>query len=331
MQTEDRERILYLDVFRGLGILLMIMGHIEYGSIFTTIIQAFNMPMFFFISGFLYDAKSQVKGIRFFIRKIKTLVIPYFIFGFAHYGYWLLLNWENRSFAPLKNLLFRNTAGLPIAGALWFLSALFFCECFYYMIDHGIKNLILKHCMIIGLALFGNCIQYIFSRQLPWALGASLVGLGLFHIGKLFHQYEKTKLIAFCLNLSPILFIIVGGIVILLIFLNGVVNMRTDSYAMIPLFWINAVIATILGMNLSKWIANFQKSIIVHYIVKIGKHSIIYVCLNQWAISVVNMFLDNLSIPSILNKMITLILVLFILEIFVYIICNTKLKKIIGK
>ncbi len=329
MQTENR--IYYIDVFRGLGIILMILGHIDYGNYFNHFIHAFNMPMFFLLSGFLYDAMPKVKGYSFFIRKIKTLVIPYLIFGFAHYGYWLLVNWENRSFAPLKNLLFRNTAGLPIAGALWFLSALFFCESFYYIIDNGIKNSVLKHCIIIVLSLFGNCIQYIFSRQLPWALGASLVGLGLFHIGKLIHKYEKTKIVAFCLNLSPILFIIVGGMVILLIFLNGLVNMRTDSYAIIPLFWINAVTATVLGMNLSKKIVNVRKALVVRYIMNVGKHSIVYVCLNQWVISVVTLLLDNFTLPLILHKIITLMLVMLILEIFVYIICNTKLKKIIGK
>ena len=45
-------RIEYMDIFRGIGIILMIMGHIWFGQIFDTFKAAFHMPMFFIISGF---------------------------------------------------------------------------------------------------------------------------------------------------------------------------------------------------------------------------------------------------------------------------------------
>lgn len=36
-----------IDVFLGFGIILMVMGHIGFGSIFDQFIHAFHMPMFF--------------------------------------------------------------------------------------------------------------------------------------------------------------------------------------------------------------------------------------------------------------------------------------------
>lgn len=48
------QRLDYVDAFRGLGIIAMVMGHIGFGEIFDHFIHAFNMPMFFFISGFFY-------------------------------------------------------------------------------------------------------------------------------------------------------------------------------------------------------------------------------------------------------------------------------------
>lgn len=48
------QRLDYVDAFRGLGIIAMVMGHIGFGEIFDHFIHAFHMPMFFFISGFFY-------------------------------------------------------------------------------------------------------------------------------------------------------------------------------------------------------------------------------------------------------------------------------------
>ena len=44
----------YMDVFRALGIIAMILGHIGFGSRFDHLIHAFHMPMFFFVSGFFF-------------------------------------------------------------------------------------------------------------------------------------------------------------------------------------------------------------------------------------------------------------------------------------
>lgn len=53
-------RLDYIDVFRSLGILAMIMGHIGFGGRFDYFIHAFHIPMFFFISGFFIEKKVVV-------------------------------------------------------------------------------------------------------------------------------------------------------------------------------------------------------------------------------------------------------------------------------
>ena len=42
------------DILKGLGILLMIMGHVGFGELFSKYIHAFHMPLFFLISGYFY-------------------------------------------------------------------------------------------------------------------------------------------------------------------------------------------------------------------------------------------------------------------------------------
>lgn len=54
------ERLDYIDIFRALGIILMVMGHIGFGSKFDKFIHAFHMPMFFWISGFFIKKEILV-------------------------------------------------------------------------------------------------------------------------------------------------------------------------------------------------------------------------------------------------------------------------------
>lgn len=61
--NEQVNRVSYIDFFKSIGILLMIMGHIGFGNTFDIYIHAFHMPMFFFISGYLfhnYDFKKFI-------------------------------------------------------------------------------------------------------------------------------------------------------------------------------------------------------------------------------------------------------------------------------
>ena len=83
----DRTRLIYMDIFRGIGIILMVMGHIGFGNVFDYFIHAFHMPMFFFVSGFFFTSKpsDEVCTLDFMKRKCKTLLVPYFIWGIFHY------------------------------------------------------------------------------------------------------------------------------------------------------------------------------------------------------------------------------------------------------
>ena len=56
------DRIEYIDIFRSLGIIAMVMGHVGYGDIFDFFIHAFHMPMFF---GFLVSYFSINRNLNY--------------------------------------------------------------------------------------------------------------------------------------------------------------------------------------------------------------------------------------------------------------------------
>lgn len=335
---QQKNRVDYIDIFKGFGIILMVRGHINFGGRFDYFIHAFHMPMFFWISGYLYgDKKENELNLRqFIIKRATSLLIPYLIFGVAHYLLWLSL--YEFSINPLLHLISYNTTGLPIAGGLWFLTALFFTEILFFFINRYVKKAALKVMVITGLSLLGNVSVMLFAKDLPFALSASLVGLGLYYVGYLMKTNSEKTVLHKLLNLTWFEIFLGADIVVISIFTNGYINMREGTYAIIPLFWINAILSILIGFNISKRIAAFTESVknrvVVfwkNWVISVGKNSIVYLCMNQVVIMIVEKYISYISISTVVDQAVILVLVLFILTLCSEIITNTRLRFLIGK
>lgn len=113
----NNERIKYIDILKGIAIILVVLGHVELfivkeTGVFITIISAIHVPTFIFLSGFLSYKKTTKRGFGnlqvLFIDKFKRLIIPFFVVSFTYsfifkinysqlfessykYGYWFTL------------------------------------------------------------------------------------------------------------------------------------------------------------------------------------------------------------------------------------------------
>lgn len=81
---KGKVRIDYIDYAKGLGILLMVIGHYEYlNHSFTQWIYSFHMPMFFLISGYLdYKFNLYTEVTIYVKKKVRSLLVPYYFFAF---------------------------------------------------------------------------------------------------------------------------------------------------------------------------------------------------------------------------------------------------------
>lgn len=340
-----QQRVEYMDTFRGLGILAMIMGHVWFGKYFDHFIHGFHMQMFFFISGFFYIKKSKydLSTKSFLIKKVKGLLVPYSFWGIFHYILWLYRVKENGNLKPLMHLLWDNSKDLPIAGALWFLTALFFTETIYFIVDRYIQNGIVENVIFIGLALTGNVWNIIIPFKLPWSLGTALVGVGLYHIGHLIGIYENSICLKRLLNLKWQVSIILGIVTVFFIMKSPPISMREGEYGNVLFFWVNAFLAIVVGINISKYICNIQNGLcfveIGNYLIRqIGKNSIVYVCLNQLVIQqmydfvgIFNMHQNYIVIDGLSASILVLGISMIILYILEQILCRTKLKVLVGR
>ncbi|SOC03952.1 acyltransferase family protein [Pseudobutyrivibrio ruminis] len=320
-------RIEYIDVYRFIGILLMIMGHIGFGEVFDKWIHAFHMPMFFVISGFFH----KNRGGEIICRKAKSLLIPYFIFGVINIliSYMLYGSIEK---SGLYSLLIMPTDGnIPIAGALWFLPALFWADIIYdYIASISSKNT--RTIVIICLAgisfyLYGNS-----NIRLPYSLDVALVGIVLFEAGHIVKEHSETLLnISFVETLIMMILFSYTSIISV-----GYVNMKSAIYPDIPLFFINSIGMSIAFLNFSKYIYNkfvSKRSMLKNYICSVGEYSLVYVCLNQLAILISRSVVENgrmALVGEYTKRMIVLIISLLLLKILELLFVRTKLSKLIG-
>ena len=142
MGNYQSKRKEYLDITKGIGILLVVLGHCP--LVFNPLkqwIYAFHMPLFFFVAGMVWNKDSHEKrGFftgEFLADKIKRLIIPCFIWGVL---YMLLDMVMNHSFSPklIAYLIYGSQAGFQHAGSLtslWFLPCMFLSVCAFEIIQ----------------------------------------------------------------------------------------------------------------------------------------------------------------------------------------------------
>ena len=137
-QSDNGKRITFIDMARGLAILLVVMGHRGFITERTNIfISSFHLPLFFIASGMLFELKSErlVETSTFFKRKIKSLFIPYFFFSVCSMLldlYFKPTGAEN-AISDLK-LHLVETFTLQGYSVLWFLPVVFIAESILYFL-----------------------------------------------------------------------------------------------------------------------------------------------------------------------------------------------------
>lgn len=179
INIQPGNRISWLDILRGIGILLMVYGHINYLTPIYNWIYSFHMPLFFLASGVVYKERPLLEDI---IHRARTIMIPYFAFGIITLSYWQLAERHYKpsdfSFAKaLKGLLIGNEDALVFNIPLWFLPC-FFLTLVLYNLIRRITQRCIKHASRLRKQSisFAFCIVLcvIYSldilRPLPWGI-----------------------------------------------------------------------------------------------------------------------------------------------------------------
>lgn len=121
------KRIEYLDIARGIGILLVVLGHNDFGAVspfFHQVIYSFHIPLFFFLSG--YFINSALPFFDYFKRRFHVVLKPYLFTIFLIY--FASVSFEKMGFQTAIGRIVKSLYGTGYYidwVALWFLPHLF--------------------------------------------------------------------------------------------------------------------------------------------------------------------------------------------------------------
>lgn len=188
-----KERISWIDVARGIGIILVIYGHTLGSSGHRYLIYSFHMPLFFFLSGLVFRSRSGETYKQSLMKDIKRIMIPYFIFAFASLFLWfIILPPENQTSSTILKqfigILYGNASHgyLAINTVLWFLPCLFITKQIFWFLSKLPKNLLAIS--LIGFSIIGYISSLYFSNlRFPYGFETALTGIVFFGMGYLWN------------------------------------------------------------------------------------------------------------------------------------------------
>lgn len=129
-------RITCIDNAKAIGIFLVVMGHFVDVEIVKAYIYSFHMPLFFFLSGYLFSKKDTFNV--FFKKKFNTLIVPYFIFAFIGAIFYVLrLRYGDN---PGQVGAIQKFVNIVLWKDYWFLGALFIVSIAYYILSDKIRS-----------------------------------------------------------------------------------------------------------------------------------------------------------------------------------------------
>ncbi len=299
MNIIKNDRVEWVDITRGIGILLMVIGHAGNIPNIKIWIYSFHMPLFFILSGYIYGkyksnkyTNSGLFGLFKLLKKnIKSYLVPYvflfivnFIiqsfFEFIKFGLEYFKNGGNTYRYLIKGLLYSYDTDYPNCDPLWFLTCLFITYIFLWIIlelNTNVQRLICVCFYIITSILVVRVEIYYNLDELPWHIDVALVAAVFMYVGTLLVRYEEiiqkrvTRII-----LIGILF--VGSV---FGYINGKVNMVKNQYNSLALFLISSVFICFSLIFLIKMYSH-KNGIVTRVVVFWGKNTLIFMGFNYF-------------------------------------------------
>lgn len=284
-----KERLTHLDMAKGIGAILVLLGHLQGDEFFSFSpyvlpmcewIFSFHMPLFFIIAGMLLFHRNDVdKDLTELTKKrFKGIMTPYLWFSLF---YMSVVFYAFFTGSVLKETVFVNlwyvfsTYGMNV---LWFLPALFFGELLFIFILKKVNKTSVRTIIIISLGAIALFIAYLMSNMsfeteamkrvhellitiLRPLVVATFVGIGYACQSIIEKQFSnKSERFAFLNNrvVLAVAGIILMAVGLMLVKQNHGVDFRSMVYKNILFYYLCATLNSFGLMLLCKGLGNIK-------------------------------------------------------------------------
>lgn len=328
-----KKRIEYIDVARGIAIVLMIIGHcLELNNPIRKIIFSFHMPLFIIISGYFYRDDKIIKCVK---NILKKLVIPYasavlilcFIKGIGKMSIIDIL--ENCGKSLLVSFSFAKRWNYSIYAEslkeIWFIPMLSLIRIFFLLIKRICSN---NEKSVFLIVVLSNILGYTLGIKgywLPFSCDVALVCILFYYFGYVLKKYEI---------LDKLLFDWKSLIIILLIWIMalkiGFIELAIRHYPNGLISFVEAIAGSIIILKLSNLI-HAKLKILSEVLVWLGKNSLYVLIIHYLEQQLINynksVWVQNVPIIKIYYKLILIIISTYVCEKFLNFKNELKSKK----
>lgn len=335
----------HIDVMRGIGIILVVLGHTYRNS---GMLYLFHMPLFFMLSGSVLNYTRHKYSIG---RRFKGIMVPYFVFSILCFIYWAFVE---SNFRPIHDealfggylgtfnikvqqfinifLAENSTNAYTYNIVMWFLHCLFVADLIYAKIKKA-KGL-------WGIIMAFIALYYLWVSKLPcliWSLNIAVLVVPFVYIGHkgypiLIKQTSRIR--------SWNIFVITIVGILFFVFLANQFNIQSNIMGnIIPPFYSfygMAILGSLVVFYISFLINNLN-IVVGGHLSYLGKNSLIIMCIHEpikRVLLVVLSKLSSLPIDDLRGNILLSIICVFILLMVcvpVVNVINKRLAWMIGK
>lgn len=258
-------RVKWIDFAKGMGIFLMIMGHMpSLPVLFREWIFSFHMPLFFFLSGYVF--KHQDIFVK-FKKTIHQILYPYLGYSIVCIIIDFLLF---RDMEEVRNSLWMTLKGQGGFGILWFFFSLFLVQNIYNIV-YKFKH---KYILVFAICVVGY-IMTLLSIGEFWKISTSMVAIGFFSIGEYLGKRDKNSL-----NVSGILLISAAALMVNIAFsllnyncFGKNMDVNNGIYGFLPFSFIAAIAGILFLCVLAQLFCKCLPGKLIDLVVYIGANS----------------------------------------------------------
>lgn len=337
----ERNRIVWLDTAKAIGIFLIVLGHTPLPSYLTKVLFAFHVPLFFFLSGVTFPTKQKIKEKNISIAKyakknFMAICVPYFSICAFTYLFWVFVGRNYGADAllhisplhPLIGIFYSVGVDnyLVFNMPMWFLTCLFCAKMMLFLVKKMSSSFIsYAVCvfMFFGAGLLYSRINM--AVRPPWSIDVALIAVFFLFLGEFSgwkKVFPKKMYIA-----TPFFLMIL----LVIAWYNDAVDMMSNHYGNVFLFLLGSFSGIVLVVCVSKILPGNRIILFLgqNSLLIMALHNIVGTLLKGVLVFGLKYNLDNFSNAIVLNIMFSIASIFLLIPCVVFF--NNKLPFLIGK
>ena len=280
------ERKSFVDIAKGLGILMVMYSHSLYhNDTMMLYVSGCFIPLFFVVSGYLISTDSLFRG-GYLLHKCKALLCPYFVFNIL-FAFAILLRQGNIAEQDVLGVLYSRFCLYPMASSdnvllmnmqnspTWFLTAMFVALVLYQLLMRNERYRSYLFILYLLTVVFMKRLPIL----LPWSIDTAPLLAVFMYAGYLIR--EKQILEQKSTYFVPVVFVAYY----VLCYVNGMVNVSVREYNSTILLLFTGIIGSFLILKISQFLERYLCKFSVP-LMMIGKDSLYIFCTHVFVFSI---------------------------------------------